>query len=317
MLSSAEGSHSGLVRPLGERIYRKVSWVRIPHLPQWTAQKRVLFVGHSPHAGICIPCSRCTCPVDVRVPGKSHTPPALCGRERSIMVSQKNKSVTLYCFTPLATLITFFIEILLAIYVLFKYKMSPFVRISTLILVLLGLFQFSEYAICKIGFQELFTKIGYGLITPLPALVLHLVGIATKKNIWIAIGIIGYILASLFLFVIFFVPNILVSTICSGKFLIFTVPSTFYTIYRYYYFGLLALGLFILVLHILKKSPKSKLYIWMILGYGSFIVPTFALYIIKKFNPFGFPSVMCGFAVLFAITLAFKILPLQKIIEKK
>ena len=30
---SAEGSHRGLLRSLGKRVYRKVSWVRIPPLP--------------------------------------------------------------------------------------------------------------------------------------------------------------------------------------------------------------------------------------------------------------------------------------------
>ena len=226
----------------------------------------------------------------------------------------KHKSLTLYCFTPLATLITFFIEILLAAYVLFRYKMNPFVRISVLILIFLGLFQLSEYEICQTDFQEIFTKIGYISITLLPALGLNLVNLATKKNIWTSIG---YILSGIFSFVIIFVPDIFMSTTCPGKFVIFTNLPAFNIIYTIYYYGFLAVGSIILFQNIIKNSPRKELYIWMLLGYGSFVVPTTVLYIIEKFTLSGVVSIMCGFAILFAIILVFKILPLQKKYNEK
>ena len=54
---------------------------------------------------------------------------------------EKERSVTLYCFTPGVSLATFFIETIFALYVAFRYKMSAFGRLSALLLLLLGTFQ--------------------------------------------------------------------------------------------------------------------------------------------------------------------------------
>jgi len=218
-----------------------------------------------------------------------------------------------YCFTPLASLVTFLIELVLAIYVTAKFKMSKFGRFSIFMLFLLGMFQLAEYMICKSGYPLTWAKIGFVSITFLPVIGLGMVSIAAKKNVWSSIG---YVLAIVFSLVIIFMPNIILSTSCPGKFVVFNTPDNFKHFYEIYYFGLIIIPLVVLFKERTINKPNKELFTWMLWGYASFLIPTIVIYIVEKVMRVGTISVMCGFAVLFAAILVFKILPEYQKINK-
>ena len=221
------------------------------------------------------------------------------------------KIVTLYCFTPLATLVTFVVEIIFAIYVFLKYKSGPFARVAILILVFLGLFQLSEYLICKTNHNELFTKIGYISITLLPPLGINLVELATGKKMFSKIS---YAFAGIFSIIIIFVP-VFMSTACPGKFVVFTNLPAFDIFYSIYYYVLLAISIILLLYGITQNNKNRNLLAWILTGYGSFIVPTVVLYLVEKVTRYTVVSIMCGFAILLAVIIVAKILPLEKSLE--
>jgi fatty acid desaturase len=69
----------------------------------------------------------------------------------------------------------------------------------------------------------------------------------------------------------------------------------------------------------LKESPKNKILrrvlFWFVVGYLSFILPLTLVYIFIAGSRGAIASIMCGFAIIFAIILAFKILPLYHLLD--
>ncbi len=224
---------------------------------------------------------------------------------------EKERSVTLYCFTPGVSLATFFIETIFALYVAIRYKMNAFGRLSALLLLLLGAFQLAEYSLCQ-GMHPLpWTQIAFVSITPLPIISFHLIALVTRKSVWTNIG---YALAAAFIAVIVASPTIFLGSACTGRFVVFNTSSPFIHFYTAYYLGFLTLGIVKAARSAYARIGDRTLLAWLLLGYASFIAPTIALYVYSAVTRSGFASILCGFAVLFACILVVKILPLQ---EKK
>lgn len=224
-------------------------------------------------------------------------------------LKQKN---TLYCFTPEVMLGTFFIEIVLALYTFIKYRTTVFGRISFLILMFLAIFQFSEYQICE-GFNILFwAKIGIIAITLLPVLGLHLVLLVCKRSnvhigIAYGIGLAGILYATY--------SGALSSATCSGNYVIFNSGDFIAALYALYYFGFLFWGIFVAYKDMKSLNRKSlgyKTQYWIVMGYAVFIVPTALFYIFSSLVRGSVASIMCGFALLFAFILTFRVLHLYK-----
>jgi hypothetical protein len=215
-----------------------------------------------------------------------------------------NITTSFYCFTPFVSLATFLIEFLFAIYVVARYKLNNFNRLAVLLLIFLGLFQFSEYMMCRTDQVVIWGKIGIASITMLPVLGLHLITYLTHKSRWLQVG---YFLVGFTLFTVFFQEA--GDFRCVQTFVTLYYDNLYDLIYTFYYFGFLIVGLFLL----LKDLSKEKMYYterkWMTIGYASFILPTAILYAFSQIGNFAIPSVMCGFALLFAIILVFKIIP--------
>ena len=90
----------------------------------------------------------------------------------------KIKEPRLYCFSPAVMLATLTIEIILAIYTFWKYKLNAMTRIVIMLLICLALFQWAEYNVCEgaIFLDNLgWAKLGYIAITMLPPLGIHLI----------------------------------------------------------------------------------------------------------------------------------------------
>ena len=228
---------------------------------------------------------------------------------------------TFFCFTPLVSLITFGIELLLALYILFRFKLNKLSRIAVVLILLLGLFQLSEYMICISDIPLLWTRIGTASITLLPILGLHLISYLTKPATKTVLA--GYGMGIGIMFVIFFIPALNLDSGCTGKFIALQtnlLPSIGYAIY---YFGFLLFGLWKLTQHLLNGKGDKNAAAWMMVAYFSFLIPTAFIYLLYQLTLKGLPSILCGFAILTALIITFKVIPAyngnnkKKVVAKK
>ena len=218
----------------------------------------------------------------------------------------KDKS-RIFCFTPEVMLATFLIEIALAIYVFVKYRLTIFGRITVMILLLLAGFQLAEYQICAGSNPVFWSRIGFIIITFLPVLALHLIALLTGKNHFLKIG---YTLMLVYLVIFAFGEKAVSGAVCNGNYIIFNTAQELWWTYGLYYFGFLLFGIWEAVEGIISDI-RNKIYYWIILGYMSFMLPLGIVYMAAPVVVWsGTASIMCGFAVIFAFILAFKIAPL-------
>lgn len=61
----------------------------------------------------------------------------------------KFKKLKLYCFSPPVMLATLAIELVLALYTFWRYKLNAVTRIVMALLICLALFQWAEYNVCE------------------------------------------------------------------------------------------------------------------------------------------------------------------------
>lgn len=223
------------------------------------------------------------------------------------------KTNKLYCFSPPVMLATFIIEVVFALYVIARYKLTPISRLAVAVLIGLAIFQLAEYNVCEIawGVDSLtWARIGYVAITFLPPLGLHLASrIAGQKQPFLVGGayLVGVVFAGFFLFS----GHGMLGQECLGNYVIFSIAPWAVKLYAAYYYGLLALsvGYSIKAAGSLKKKSHKQALIALAIGYLAFIVPTTAANIIDPSTTAGIPSIMCGFAVILAIILTLIVVP--------
>lgn len=209
----------------------------------------------------------------------------------------------------LATLI---VESSLLLYVLFRYALrTPKSKIASIVLLCLAVFQLAEYNVCgRFNIDALvWSKIGFAAITLLPPLGLHLVYVLAKKKtpilVWLAYGS-----AAVFVYLFALSSFAFTSHQCAGNYAIFQLADKLGGWYFfYYYFWLLVTVLLAAIFRRGLKDPGNTGLLYLIAGYGFFMLPTAVVNTIKPDTMLGIPSVMCGFAVVFAIVLVFGILP--------
>jgi len=214
----------------------------------------------------------------------------------------------------LATLIT---ESMLTIYTIVRYRMSPITRLATATLVSLATFQLSEYFVCTgYGLQaEQWSRLGFIMITALPAIGIHimynLAGKEGRKLVYATY-------AGMSAFMIFFLTYhaAFIGHECTGNYVIFQMGPLGKMLYSLYYYGLLLMGIFLGIKWANQLKAKGKKYFdqlqtvrALIIGYLVFLVPTALAYSIKPADRKAIPSIMCGFAVIYALILTIYILP--------
>lgn len=229
------------------------------------------------------------------------------------------KSLKLYCFSPPVMLATFIIEISFAFYTVWRYQMTLVSRLVVSILVCLAVFQAAEFAVCgQLGFHgnEL-SRLGYGAITLLPPLGLHLTHvIAGKKSRWL-VGT-AYVSCVAFLLYFVFMTGAISGNTCYANYVVFDTHAASTKLYSLYYYGWLLISTFFAWRWGLeaKKRIKSALYA-LALGYVSFLLPTTTVNIIDPSTISGIPSIMCGFAVILAFVLVSQVLPNSVRLKRK
>lgn len=223
-----------------------------------------------------------------------------------MMLRKKN---TFYCFSPEIMIATMLIEAILAIYLFLMRKKDNVVWIGAVILSFLAIFQFAEFQICAGSYSEIWAIVGFVVITFLPVLSLDLVSRLTYHTPLVQIG---YDVALIISIIILFFLQSFGGTFCGGNYVIFHASSLFFQSYAIYYFGFLFAAIYLALNGIehekLSKSHKRALE-WLIFGYLSFILPMGFILFYYQTGWLSVPSIMCGFAVIYAIVLALCVIP--------
>lgn len=190
--------------------------------------------------------------------------------------------------------------------------MSKTTRLAALLLTFLATFQAAEFMVCRgaTGHALRWSQIGYIAITMLPPLGIHLLyAIGNPKKKWLLLP--AYAAAAGFIVYFALVGSAINGHACLGNYVIFEVAPAAGTLYGFYYYGLLFVAIW-LALELrkqVKNRKTKKALLAMVLGYMVFIVPTAAANLVSPNTIRGIPSIMCGFAVLFATVLTFIVMP--------
>lgn len=231
------------------------------------------------------------------------------------MLRQKN---TFYCFSPPVMLATFAIEIILALYTLWRYKWSTAVRLAVALLGFLALFQLAEYFVCGgAGLTaRTWSRVGFAAITTLPPLGLHLLHVLAGKPSRYLVRL-AYTTGTAFIVFFLLDPVIFSSHECSGNYVIFRIGNLQASFYGAYYYGWLLTSLILGVVwarRLARQKTKEanrrfKAILGLVAGYLVFILPTAVVNSLEPETTDGIPSILCGFAILFAILLVIYVLP--------
>ena len=232
----------------------------------------------------------------------------------STNMRERNRN-QLNCFSPPVMVATMVTEVALAAYTIWRYKMTPTVRVATVTLLALGGFQLSEFFVCTgtVGHAIEWSRIGFAEITLLPPLGLHLMhSVAGKPRRRLVVTAYTTMAA----FVVFFLafPGVFDNYQCTGNYVIFHLRPRAGGIYWVYYMGWIVTAI-LLGMHWANgfrqqaKIRKLRTIQALILGWLVFLVPTAIANIVNPASRAGIPSVMCGFAVLFALVLVLYVLP--------
>jgi hypothetical protein len=227
----------------------------------------------------------------------------------------RRQSTQFNCFSPPVMLATLIIEFVLAAYTVARYKMNTLVRLATITLVSLATFQLAEYFVCT-GYglhAQQWSRVGFVAITALPPLGLHIMHELAGKP---RRRLVAAAYASMAGFMVFFLTYhaAFIGHQCTGNYVIFQIGDSMAGLYGLYYYGWLFAGVslgFHWTSQLAKKGAATKLQTvkGLIIGYLVFLVPTALANTVRPETRRGIPSIMCGFAVIFALILALYILP--------
>lgn len=220
---------------------------------------------------------------------------------------------TTYCFSPPVMIATFFIEIGLAVYVAWRYKLNEITRLAVALLFFLSVFQLAEYNVCEgsFGIDSLsWARLGYVAITMLPPIGFHL---ATKIAGQKQRGLVAFAYAAGVAFALFFAfsGDGITSPACLGNYVIFKSAPGSVWLYTLYYYGWLIMT----TTYAFSRANaglakhKARALKSLAIGYLAFILPVTIVNIIDPSTISGIPSIMCGFAVILAVILAGEVLP--------
>lgn len=217
----------------------------------------------------------------------------------------------LFCFSPPVMIATFVIEAVLLTYVILRYRMSPLGRIVAATLACLALFQFAEYHVCGLETMPAnWSRVGFVAITLLPALGIHLVQEIAQRRSKVVLGA-AYATSIMFAGTFGLNMSAFQGHVCAGNYAVFQLASPIGGLYFAHYYFWLALGIGLCWYYARKAKPNVRQALKLqAVGYLSFIIPTGLVNAINPHTLVGLPSIMCGFAVTYAIILAFAVTPL-------
>jgi hypothetical protein len=230
---------------------------------------------------------------------------------------RNRKATQLNCFSPPVMVATVIIELSLAIYTIWRYKMNTIGRLVAVTLVMLAGFQVSEYFVCtgSAGHVPVWSRLGFAIITVLPPLGLHLLHVVADKPKRRLVAL-AYLSMAGFIATFLLIPHAFNNYQCNGNYVIFHLRANLGGLYWYYYFGWLGISIGFGMRWANQLMSKGKSAIrqlqavrGLIIGWLVFVLPTAIINVARPSTRDGLPSIMCGFAVFFALILGFYILP--------
>lgn len=206
----------------------------------------------------------------------------------------------------------------MAIYTVWRYKMTALVRLITASLVALATFQLAEYFVCT-GYglhAEQWSRLGFIAITTLPALGTHMMHILADKPGRRMVTI-AYAQMVGFIGVFMLYPMAFIGHQCTGNYVIFQLGARIGGTYAAtYYYAWLFIGIVLGMRWADELKEKGRTFRnrlesvrALIIGYMVFLVPTAIANTVKPETRNAIPSIMCGFAIIFALILTLYILP--------
>ncbi len=237
----------------------------------------------------------------------------------------QRSSTQFNCFSPPVMIATMVIEIGLAVYTIWRYKLNNLVRLVVTMLVGLATFQMAEYFVCTgLGSMAVpWSRVGFVAITALPPLGLHIMHHLAGKP---QRRLVNTAYVSMAGFMLFFLlsPGTFTGHECTGNYVIFQFTPNVTGVYTIYYFGWLAAGIGLgwqwaneLMSKGKSKTKQLQAVQGLILGYLVFLVPSAISMVVKPEARRGIPSVLCGFAVLLALILSGYILPKAATVKQR
>ncbi len=215
------------------------------------------------------------------------------------------------CYNPTISLTTAIIEWILAIIIPWKYPKNRVRYFSSFLMFFMGLYQFTEFMLCKTGQTDLWIRIGFMAYSLLPAIGLHttLHYFKIKYNIfWI------YIIPTVYIIGAATTTKFVTEGKCHDIFVtarnIFSNISTPFTsvrfgIYTAYYFSFILAACIVSIRAYMREKNSKKQKILLAFPMATFLMsfPTFILIVLFPALNLQFPSVLCHFALLFALMI--------------
>jgi len=222
------------------------------------------------------------------------------------------------CFSPPIMIATMAVELAFAVWTAWRYRVSAASRLLVLTYVMLAIFQMAEFEVCAGPdvFHMVASRLGYVAITLLPPLGIHLAyvlaGVHNRLIIWPAY------LGALTFSIVYLATGAITGDRCQGNYVIFHVGDQLSWAYGFYYYGWLLVGI-ILAWRLRRRLGRGRQHVllWLMIGYLTFLVPTTIANFLARDTLAAIPSVMCGFAVLFAFILAIKIAPAARLKRRR
>ncbi len=223
------------------------------------------------------------------------------------------RNLGFYCFSPPVMVATCVIESSLLIYTLVRYKLNTLTRVVAAMLFFLALFQLAEYNVCG-GFGTsgaTWSRVGFVAITMLPALGIHLIQTISGRG-WPALKWFAYVNALGWVLLFTLNTHAFDGHVCAGNYVIFQLNHIADSYYYHYYYSwlLIGIGLSFYWTRGAKKVIRESLLL-VVAGYLVFLLPTTLVNTLNPATTAGIPSIMCGFAVIFAVMLVFGIMPIM------
>lgn len=207
---------------------------------------------------------------------------------------------------------TFAIEFSLMFWVLTRYStQSKITQLAAALLGFLSLFQLAEYGVCEqfVLDPSLWSRIGFASISLLPPLGVHFVQhLSGAKNF--QLSYLAYIMGMLFV-AYFIVGDAFLSTGCHGNYAIFQIQPVLGGFYFAYYYLWLLVAIWYAFISARKVADAalSKALYAVVLGYLAFAGPATFIHAFLPETKNGLPSIMCGFALIFALIIVFYVMP--------
>jgi len=223
----------------------------------------------------------------------------------------RHKRTTFFCFSPPVMIATYVIELSLLAYTLWRYKLSSFTRLSVLLLFFLAVFQLAEFRVCTGSINGAFwSHIGYVAITLLPPLGIHALSVLRGKSSKILV-LTAYATSACFVAYFALHAGSLTGHACLGNYIMFQVNESATWLYAVYYYGWVIMGTLLGWLWAKESTQKVRRqalngFAW---GFAAFLIPTTTVNLLNPTTTNGIPSIMCGFAVLFALILSLWVMP--------